>query len=337
MKKVIEILDTFPVEDTEREIARNEETFFSKPHLGPVKLLEHDLLGVVHFPTLYQPSKFAPPMGVYECDHIRLEWQKMGYFRQPFYHRNADVDELSYQIFGERTLMTEYGTVELTPGDFTRIPVGVAHDNYGRDEIHLLFYIPAPVVECGPVKDTGKLLIPPFEGWTAKTVPEVMTECLGGPECDIAAFMTDEELLLQHAAEIDPGDLIKVLRADVCEGTCWIYKAKHVWIGQTVTTSRSPAKYRRHRACDEIQCQIKGKRTLVSQRGTLELEPGDFVSIPKGVAFCDIVEESSVHITVLTLNPAPPKAVIIKTAVPTTGKSVEQLRERSVDDVNGQR
>ena len=337
MKKVIEILDAYPIEDFEEEIVRNEETFFSKPRLGPVKLLEHDLLSVVHFPAVFQPTKFAPPRGIYECDHIRLEWQIMAGFRQPFYHRNADVDEMSYQVCGDRTLMTEHGTVEITPGDFTRIPVGVAHDNFGRDEIHLLFYVPSPVRECGSVTRQGKLSIPPFDGWVAKPVAEVMTECLGGPECDVAAFMADEELLLEHASRIEEKDMIKVLRADDSEGTSWVYKAQDVWIGATRSSSTSQVKYRRHRACDEIQCQMKGKRTLVTQRGTVELVPGDYVSIPKGVAFSDIVQdESSVHITVLTRYPAPAKTAVAKSAVPTTFENIQQLREATQSKVNGQ-
>ncbi len=61
-------------------------------------------LSVVHYPQEYREVSFAPPRGVYENDEIRVEWQTMN-SRQPFYHRNCGVDEISYQSAGERTLM----------------------------------------------------------------------------------------------------------------------------------------------------------------------------------------------------------------------------------------
>ncbi|KAB8213579.1 hypothetical protein BDV33DRAFT_184482 [Aspergillus novoparasiticus] len=112
-------------------------------------------------------------------------------FRQPFYHRNMDVDEISLQVHGERTLMTELGTVELRPGDWSRIPVGIAHDNYGRKEIHLLFYIVAPVVEAGSITSTSERKEVPFDGWTASTKAiEMVTECLGARGCDLAVSLS---------------------------------------------------------------------------------------------------------------------------------------------------
>lgn len=134
-----------------RSIVRDEH-LLSPPHAPkvPVKLWqEHPPLTVVHYPQQYEPEAFAPPRGVYENDEIRVEWQKMD-GRQPFYHRNCDVDEISYQIGGERTLMSELGVIEFQSGEFSRIPRGVAHDNYGREDSHLLFYIPAPVTELAP-------------------------------------------------------------------------------------------------------------------------------------------------------------------------------------------
>jgi uncharacterized cupin superfamily protein len=327
MAFVTELLDALPHEETIHEIKRDEALLFNKPDLGPKKLQHHDLLGAVHFPVAFQPAKFSPPRGIYECDHIRLEWQQMAHFRQPFYHRNADVDEISFQICGERTLMTEHGTLELRPGDFSRIPVGVAHDNYGRDEIHLLFYIPAPVEECGTFTESAKFVMPPFEGWQSKVIPEIMTKCLGGPHCDIAASQIDETLLLEHAKTVGAEQLLRVLRAEGKPGsTEWIYKAKDVWIGSRKVRSSDPTVYYRHRQAEEIQCQISGKRTLITQRGTIDLEPGDFISIPDGVAFTDTTTSESTHLTVLTFNHAPAKAEIVKVAQETTFEIVQKVR-----------
>ena len=338
MHQVTEILDAYPVSDELLTLQRDEDHLFTKPRLGPIKLLEHENIAKVHFPVVYEPSKFARPMGVYASNFLRIEWQKMN-FRQPFYHRNADVDEMSYQVYGSQTLMTELGSVDLAPGDFTRIPVGIAHNNDGREEVHLLFYVPASVLECGLPDRTAKYSIPPFRGWVANNVAEVLTNCLGGPECDISASMNAEELLLKHEENLKDSDMIQVLRArDDSEGTTWMYKARHVWIGLTksrgTTTSnkaatRSSRVYHRHRACEEIQCQIRGSRTLVSQRGNIDLLPGDFTSIPVGVAFTQVVTSGgeSEHVTVLTHLSAPRVAPVGVEATETTLEFVKQLCE----------
>ncbi|KAL2424488.1 hypothetical protein ABEF95_011026 [Exophiala dermatitidis] len=354
---ITEHLDKFPyAEDKEAShpilsIRRDEALLFEHPTLKGIKLLDHRPLEVVHFPLEFSPQQFAPPRGIYESDFLRVEWQQMNSFRQPFYHRNADVDELSYQVCGERTLMTEYGTVELRPGDFSRIPVRVAHDNFGRQGIHLLFYIPAPVQECVKVNRTAEYKIPPFDGWQAATVTEVMTNCLGGPECDIAAAKADEMLLLKHSETIGERDYINVLRSDGADsdtdtsdhGPLWLYKSADVWIGSTRTKrpkgdhvngngvgngNGSGQVYRRHSRVEEIQCQITGSRTLITQRGIVQLNPGDFVNIPVGVAFTDHVDggEESHHISILTRHPCPPKAQVVRQASPATWEAVMGIR-----------
>jgi uncharacterized cupin superfamily protein len=252
--------------------------------------------------------------------------------RQPFYHRNADVDELSFQVSGPRTTLTEHGTVEMRPGLFSRIPVGVAHDNYGREAVHLLFYIPAPVGEAVPVTLRGEYRNPAFEGWQPRAIEELITSCLGGPECDLALSLTDEALLLREAENLEESQRLPIIRptADVDGGSQWLYKSQHVWIGFTRQSSSQGASspkdtvYRRHRRADEIQAQIKGSRTIISQRGIVRLEPGDFATIPQGVAFTDVVEDSqshddeggSEHISILTFYPLPPKAAVAREAEP---------------------
>lgn len=123
MPIVTELLDAYPLDEDVLEIKRDEELLLTKPEMKFAKLTDYKPLQVIHFPTEYVAQAFAPPRGVYESDHLRVEWQQMK-GRQPFYHRNADVDELSYQVSGPRTTMTEYGTVEMRPGLFSRIPVG---------------------------------------------------------------------------------------------------------------------------------------------------------------------------------------------------------------------
>lgn len=327
MDVVREIITSWPKNEDILEVQRKEELLFQKPNLGPMKLRSHEPIQAVHFASIFTPIKFARPAGIYESHHLRVEWQTMDKFRQPFYHRNADVDELSYQVFGTRTLMTEHGTVDLQPGDFSRIPVGVAHDNYGIDDIHLLFYIPAPVRECGPVVRRAEARDQQFEGWSPKAIPEVMTLCLGGPECDIAASLVDEALLLDYAKHLDQSKLIPILRPEAGQkGTSWLYKSEFVWVGHNERYPGQPPVYYRHRFADEIQYQISGRRIVVTQRGIIDLEPGDFICIPTGVPFTDIAQEKTTYISILTHHETPPVAPITKEARPATFEEVQKLR-----------
>jgi mannose-6-phosphate isomerase-like protein (cupin superfamily) len=328
MSIVTEIIDAFPVDNTVRHVQRNEELLLTKPQPGAMRFWrDYDLLGALHFPLHYIPAKFAPPVGVYESDYVRIEYQKMN-SRQPFYHRNADVDEISYHVAGERTLITEKGSVDLHTGDFARIPVSVAHDNRGVNDVHLLFYIPAPVRECVPESRHTKHIVPPFEGWQPKPggTTEMMTECLGAIGCDVGVSLTDEIILLDAAkTETEPIQVIRASGRDTSD-TEWLYKSELVWIGSTTLSGCQGKVYRRHRRADEIQCQISGHRTLVTQRGTIDLEPGDFIMVPLGTAFTDIVKETSVHISVLTRWPAPPKTEVSKVARETTFENVKSMR-----------
>ncbi|MEU2304059.1 hypothetical protein [Streptomyces misionensis] len=308
-----------------RTIRRDEELLLTEPAPGPMKLwTDQPPLETVHFPQRYASQPFAPPRGLYESAQLRVEWQIMDN-RQPFYHRNCDVDEISYQIAGERTLMTELGTVELQPGDFSRIPRGVAHDNYGRKESHLLFYTPAPVTEEHTAHHVSRPLFPPFDGWKAGTVTEVTTQCLGTPGHDVAAHCSDERLLLEQAH--DEAGRLTLLRPDPAPATtAWLYRADGFRLG-IARLSGTPGRraYTRTLDADEIQYQISGRRVLLTQRGALELAPGDLVRVPLGVAHTSITDEPARHLTLLSHRPAPRVAPAARTAEPLTSRLVREL------------
>ena len=141
-------------------------------------------------------------------------------------------------------------------------------------------------------------------------------------------------MLLAQAKDLDEREMLKVLRAREKseDGEYeWTYKSKDVWLGLVEYRARNKVDvYRRHRRAEEIQCQIRGRRTLVSQRGTVDLQPGDFVSIPMGVAFKDVVNEQSSHLVVLTRFPAEPKGPVVKTAAPTEWQKVRGFKDGSV-------
>ncbi|MHA4854277.1 hypothetical protein L1080_032770 [Rhodococcus sp. MSC1_016] len=313
---VVEDVMVMASEQPLRSVERDEHLLLAAPHPGktPIKLWrDHPLLTVVHYPQQYRAQPFAPPRGIYENDQIRIEWQTMDN-RQPFYHRNCDVDEISYQIDGERTLMTELGVIEHRPGDFSRIPRGVAHDNYGRCESHLLFYIPAPVKELIPSVSRSQPVSPPFPGWEAGNVNEAITQCMGAAGHDIVVFPVDERQILDHVYTTP--DRMHVLRADAEPATSWLYAAPQFRLGVTVADGSGERRYRRTLDGDEIQYQIRGRRTLLTQRGIVDLHPGDFVRIPLGIAHASVSVDPSEHVRLLSHRELPQVAETSRTADP---------------------
>jgi len=323
--KVVEDIMLLDAAQPLRSIARDEHLLLSPPHPAkvPVKLWrDHPPLAVVHFPQEYRDHPYAPPRGVYENDEIRIEWQIMNN-RQPFYHRNCDVDELSYQIAGERTLMTELGVIEHRAGEFSRIPRGVAHDNYGRAESHLLFYIPAPVTELAPAERESEPVFPPFPGWQPGEVNEAVTQCMGALGHDVTVFGADEQKLLEQVHS--EKRRIQVLRADPTLETTWLYGTERIRLGMVDTKPGGERRYRRTLDADEIQYQATGRRTLITQRGLVDLVPGDFVRIPLGISHTSVVTEPGDYVSLLSHRELPQVADTTRSADPYTPERLASL------------
>jgi mannose-6-phosphate isomerase-like protein (cupin superfamily) len=83
---------------------------------------------------------------------------------------------------------------------------------------------------------------------------------------------------------------MRVLRAGP-EGVTWLYGTDHVRLGMVAVTPGGERRYRRTLDADEIQYQARGHRTLITQRGIVELGPGDFVRVPLGLAHASVVRE----------------------------------------------
>ncbi|MCS0599709.1 hypothetical protein NX794_00400 [Streptomyces sp. LP11] len=316
MGTVQEVIQVICSEQPPRTVERDEHQLLSAPHPSPfpVKLWrDHEPLTVVHFPQEYAAQPFAPPRGVYESAQVRVEWQTMDN-RQPFYHRNTDVDEISYQVAGERTLMTELGVVEHRAGEFSRIPRGVAHDNYGRKESHLLFYTPAPVAEDRPAERDSEPVFPPFAGWEAGRLNEAVTQCMGTPGHDITVFPVDERALLEQVHK--EKDRLRVLRAADGYGVTWLYRSDPFRLATVRLPAGDGRVYHRTLDADEIQYQISGHRTLITQRGIVELGPGDFVRIPLGLAHTSVTAQDSEHIALYSDRELPQIAETTRTAEP---------------------
>jgi mannose-6-phosphate isomerase-like protein (cupin superfamily) len=326
MGTVTEIIAVVCSTGSSRSVERDEHLLLSPPHPNPFPVelwRDHEPLSVVHFPQEYTAVPFAPPRGVYESARVRVEWQTMDN-RQPFYHRNCDVDEISYQIAGERTLMTELGVVEHRPGEFSRLPRGVAHDNHGRRESHLLFYAPAPVTEERAPARKSEAVFPAFPGWEPGDVNEAVTQCMGSPGHDITVAPVDELRLLEqvHAEE----ERLQVLTGTDEFGTTWLYRSADFRIGTVRSRPGGDRTYHRTLDSDEIQYQISGHRTLVSQRGIVELGPGDFVRIPLGIAHTSVCDDASEHIALFSDRELPQIAETTRIAEPYTPERMAALK-----------
>ena len=110
--------------------------------------------------------------------------------RQPFYHRNTDVDENTCHAAGKRMVLTELGVVDLEVGDMARIPVGVAHDNYAQEDVHIIFYIPQGVRENIIPYRTTEYRMPPYHRWEAINSIEFITDHLSEIGSDCQTFYT---------------------------------------------------------------------------------------------------------------------------------------------------
>lgn len=305
MSIVQETISGEPFDRPVRTVERNEAQLLQSPPEAVLRFISPKMspLEVFSFPTVYEPVAFARPRGVFEGSTLRLEWQTLD-GRQPFYHRNADVDEIGYQICGQRTLITECGSIDFADGQFARIPVGVAHDNYCREDIHLIFYLHGPAQAITAPVARGEYRKTPFEGWQTTPMVELTTNNLGGPEGAVAYSMVDEDLLLGAAARFP--DLLEVIEPTGQVGEIeWLYHAPRVWIGHTTLGRTTERRYQRRLGADEIQYQAEGSRTIVSQRGVVTLNPGDFTCIPRGTSYANLTNGPSKHITVLTAEHVP--------------------------------
>jgi quercetin dioxygenase-like cupin family protein len=323
--KVVEDIMVMGSAQPLRSITRDEHLLLSPPHPPkvPVKLWgDHPPLTVVHYPQEYVAEAYAPPRGVFENDEIRVEWQKLD-GRQPFYHRNCDVDEISYQIGGERTLMTELGSIEFQPGEFSRIPRGVAHDNRCRADSHLLFYVPAPVVELGLGHRESQPMFPPFPGWQPGEANEAVTQCMGAVGHDITVFGVDEQLLLDQVHSEDRR--MNVLRGDPDQDVTWMYGTDRLRLGLVAARPGGERRYRRTLDADEIQYQANGRRTLITQRGVIDLVPGDFVRIPLGISHASVAIEPGDYISLFSHRELPQVAGTTRTADTYTPERLSHL------------
>lgn len=322
---VTERPDGLPETDAFVDIKRDEAMLHRWPEPGSMKIWSsYEPLQAISLPMQHIKGPFAPPQGVFRSDYIHIEYQKMN-GRQPFYHRNADCDEISYHVAGERTVVTELGSVDLKAGDMARIPVGTAHDNIAKEDVHLIFYLDEGTKEAVTPYRSTEYRVPPVPGWKPVDSIEFITDSLSLVGSDVSTFYTSEQMLLDHAASTD--QRMAVVRHSGAEGTQWMYKNENTWIGVTRLGRTDGSVYTRHRKAYELQLQTQGRRTLVSQRGVLQIEPGDCLVVPLGTAFTSVAEEENEYITMLLRHRPEAKKEFAKTAERASEDVLSRLRD----------
>ena len=170
--------------------------------------------------------------------------------------------------------------------------------------------------------------MPPFRDWVAKDSIEFITDHLSALGSDCSTFYTSEQMLLDNAKDIT--ERMSIVRSSKKGKTWtevdWQFTSKNVWLGVSTFEKSDGSVYVRHRMADELQIQTKGRRSLVTQRGTLQVEPGDFLCVPLGCAFTSIAHEDNSYLTVLMRYPAEAKKKMSKIAVQTTEELLAQAR-----------
>ena len=193
---VTERLDALPESASVIEIQRDELMLHRWPEPGRMKIWSsYDPIRAISLPMNYIEGPFAPPQGVFRSEYIHIEYQKLD-GRQPFYHRNTDCEEISYHVTGERTVVTELGSVDMEQGDMARIPVGIAHDNIAKEDVHLIFYITEGLKETATPCRNTEYRMPPFPDWKPVDSIEFITGQLGQVGTDVSTFYTSEQMLL---------------------------------------------------------------------------------------------------------------------------------------------
>jgi mannose-6-phosphate isomerase class I len=134
--------------------------------------------------------------------------------------------------------------------------------------------------------------------------------------------MTDEKLLLSGAAT----DSRKLEVVNAGEESRCVYSSPLFRMSQASTQRDAGREYRRNLNFDELQIQVRGTRTLVSEVGCVDLVPGDFVRIPAGIAHASI-GGASLSLQVQSAKPLRRRADPAKFGEPRSLEQVEALRK----------
>jgi quercetin dioxygenase-like cupin family protein len=263
------------------------------------------------FDLLAQPND---ALVVLENDDHRIGVQSVCGAQRAFV-RHVDFDTIYFQFAGKTTLETEFGEVEMSPGEILFIPEGIAHRSTGTaDSLRWFAFVNDPFTEFRDGDDvhTGRTefrvirhggpdwKIPAGAEKPVKTgiIEERMIRWGHGPN-DRTIIHRDYDYLLgassTHIAEKRSG--IRKLRAfDIFEGVAGkkggvepMFRSPHMEIKTYNITGEQFAFHRALRS-EEVRIQFRGEALDTCEIEKTLVGPGDATVIPRGIAHSVITE-----------------------------------------------
>jgi mannose-6-phosphate isomerase-like protein (cupin superfamily) len=220
--------------------------------------------------------------------------------REPGLTRAADYDLIFFQFSGSSAIESEYGSIELEPGDVALIPAGIAHRTTGKGECLRLRAMSKEAVNLGvdaekPLTET-RFKVSHSEPLTARN----------------GSGAEENGRLLEHITFWDPTSDLWIERRPaelvgcVKEGGRGLKKLRafDYFTGMTGKGgARAPVLYTGeefridvynlegqqrgfHRGLDEdeVWFQFRGHAVNDTEWGIVELDPGEMSYVPRGIA-----------------------------------------------------
>lgn len=274
-------------------------TFFERDHealVGAAKPSRRAIPVFRPFDMIGEPHK---PVVIWQNVDAKFGVESMA-GPEPYFRRNLDFDEITFQWAGHTRLECEYGTFEIGPGESTLIPAGISHRHIGTpDSLRVFVHTNEPVeVTLGEDKMV--------------THTEFEVTRIGGPSLGNGAVTTPKDTvtermyLWEEPEEIDElerpyEDLvggatlgrgmqkIRVFdffesRTGVDKGPGPTFYVSPTFHAETYNTAGDMLAFHRGLDSDETWWQFCGESTNESEFGKFMLLPGEANHAPPGIA-----------------------------------------------------
>lgn len=234
---------------------------------------------------------------------------------QESFRRHIDFDTVYFQFAGKTSLETEFGMVEMAPGDIVLVPEGIAHRATGTaDSLRWFAFVVAPFTHfMTPEDQTSEteftLTRHGGPNWTIPAgsaekqkrsgrVPEHMINWFDGPN-DSTIIERDYESLVGASSTLihEASSGIRHLRAfDTFKDIAGLsgappatFRAPHIEI-KTYNIIGEQFAFHRALRSEEVRIQFRGEALDLSELENVHVAPGETTVIPRGIAHSVITD-----------------------------------------------
>ena len=227
---------------------------------------------------------------------------------QPAFRRHIDFDTVYFQFAGTTTLETEFGIVEMVPGDLALVPEGISHRATGTaDSLRWFAFVVAPFEQFMTEADqtsrtTFTLTRRGGPDWTIAPgmtapqtggrVPERMICWDDGPR-DVTIVERDYASLV-GASSTQIHDAISGIRklrafdtfkdiAGKSGAPPALFRAPHIEL-KTYNIIGEQFAFHRALRSEEVRIQFRGAALDMSELENVHVAPGQTTVIPRGIA-----------------------------------------------------